>query len=115
MRPLPRPISAADFKTRVFLHFLQELHHAARPLDSFRVHSSLVAGVLDETDVRAVVYVEALHSGLVRTYRCAKGQSWTFQFRNDLRAGKFDPEVLPHPQMGIRRQSNPKNGNDPRR
>lgn len=90
-----RAVTAADFRTRVYLQLLQILYETGLPLDGFKVEAVKVDPPVGRSKVSARVTVQWVESGLARTYTSAKGQSWTLHFRNDLRAGKFTEETAP--------------------
>jgi hypothetical protein len=83
------PLLAADFRTRVYLEFLQVLQEAGLDAADFALKSNRVEPPIPPDFVDAVVSVTWLPRKLSCTYWSSKRREWTFDFRRDVRAGRF--------------------------
>lgn len=80
---------AADFRTRVYLEFLQVLQQAGRDAADFQLKASAVEPPLPPDFVTAVVSVTWLPRKLSCTYWSTRRQDWTSAFKRDMRTGRF--------------------------
>jgi hypothetical protein len=80
---------AADFRTRVYLEFLQVLHAAGLDAADFQLKSNKVDPPIAPDYVEAVVSVTWLPGKLSCTYWSSKKRDWSADFRRDVKAGRF--------------------------
>lgn len=80
---------AADFRTRIYLEFLQVLQAAGLDAGDFQLKANKVEPPIPPDYVDAVVSVTWLPGKLSCTYWSSKRRAWTADFRRDVRAGRF--------------------------
>ena len=85
---VPRKL-AADFRTRIYLEFLQVLQEAGRDATEFQLKANAVEPPIPPDFVDAVVSVTWLPRKLSCTYWSSKKREWAADFRRDMRAGRF--------------------------
>jgi len=80
---------AADFRTGIYLEFLQVLQASALDASDFALRSSRVEPPIPPDFVDAVVTVTWLPRKMSCTYWSSKRHEWTSDFQRDVRAGRF--------------------------
>jgi hypothetical protein len=83
------PIVAADFRTRVYLQFLQVVHEAGMDPNAFVLKVTAVDPPLEPDHIDAMITIHWSPGGLSRTYWSSPRRSWVGAFSNDIRTGRF--------------------------
>ena len=85
---VPRKL-AADFRTRVYLEFLQVLQEAGMDAADFQHKVNRVDPPIPPDMVYAVVTVTWLPRMQSCTYWSSRRRAWTLDFKRDIRSGRF--------------------------
>jgi hypothetical protein len=80
---------AADFRTRIYLEFLQVLQATGLEAGDFHLKANKVEPPIPPDYVDVVVSVTWLPGKLSCTYWSSQRRDWTADFRRDVKAGRF--------------------------